>query len=162
MTLNKRSEVKSDIFYGLLGVDFLYAVYLYQTSRRHNKVTQPFYLKYAKIRSLTLNERSEVKSEIFYRLLGVDFLYAVSIYKTSRTHNNKVTRPLIKICQNSTFFCHNFAKNENFKNPKRRAPTHTQNTPVGVNIAKIGPAVTEKRLRTDGRTHGRTHGQRRF
>ena len=66
---------------------------------------------------------------------------------------------LAKICQNSKFFGHNFAKNENFKNPKRRAPTHAQNTPVDVNISKIGPAVTEKRLRTDARTDARTDGR---
>ena len=66
MTLNERSEVKSDIFYGPLGVDFQYAVYIYQTTRRHNnKVTRPFYSKFAIILSLTLNERSKVKSDIF-------------------------------------------------------------------------------------------------
>ena len=94
MTLNERSKVKSDSFYRLLGVDFIYAVSIYQTSRGHNnKVTRPFCSKYAKILSLTLNKRSKVKSDISYRFLGVDFLLAVSIFKTSRMHNNKVTTP---------------------------------------------------------------------
>ena len=75
-------------------MDFLLAVYMDKTSGRHNnKVTKPFYSKYAKNLSLTLTERSKVKSDIFYRLLGVDFLYVIYINETPRRHNNTVIRP---------------------------------------------------------------------
>ena len=105
-----------------------------------------------------LNKRSKVKSDIFYRLLGVDFQYAVSIYQTSSRHNNKVTRPFYsKYAKILSFFDEISPKMKISKIRKDvhqgRHRTHRLTSTLLKSVQRL---LRSGFGRTDGRTHGRT------